>query len=123
MIGNININSIYYTFDQLKLLVKGNIDILVITDGLIDESFPTSQFPSDSFAKTYRLDRNPKGSGVLIYFLEDIPRETLKINGMPSDIESIFLQLNLIKTKLVFCGCYHPPSQLDELLFYNMDKV
>ena len=31
LIGNLNINSISNKFDQLKLLVRGKVDILVIT--------------------------------------------------------------------------------------------
>ena len=108
VIGNININSISSKFDQLKLLVEGNIDILVVTESIIDESFPTNQFLIDGFAKTYRLDRNQEGNGIFIYIREVIPCKPLKLNSMPSDIEGIFLELNLINKKSVFCGCYNP---------------
>ena len=39
-------NSISSTakFDQLKLLVQGNVDILVITVGKLDESLPLISF-------------------------------------------------------------------------------
>ena len=112
MIGNININSISSKFDQLKLLVEGNIDILVVTESIIDKIFPTNQFLIDGFAKTYRLERNQEGNGIFIYIREDIPCKPLKINSMPSDTEGIFLELNLIKIRSVFCGCYHPPRTM-----------
>ena len=44
LIGNLNINSISNKFDQLKLLVRGKVDILVITETKLDSTFPTSQF-------------------------------------------------------------------------------
>ena len=34
-----------------------------------------------------------------IYIREDIPSKELKINNTPEDIESIFIETNLIKTK------------------------
>ena len=59
MTGNINLNSISSKFDQLKCLVEGNIDILFVTETVVDESFHTKQF-IDGFSKTYWLDRNQK---------------------------------------------------------------
>ena len=50
--GNINLNSISSKFDQLKCLVEGNIDILFVTETVVDESFHTKQF-IDGFSKTY----------------------------------------------------------------------
>ena len=44
LIGNLNINSISNKFNQLKLLVRGKVDILVITETKLDSTFPTSQF-------------------------------------------------------------------------------
>ena len=44
IIGNLNINSLSSKFDQLKLLIQGKIDILIITETKLDDSFPTEQF-------------------------------------------------------------------------------
>ena len=33
-----------------------------------------------------------------------------------------FIKVNLIKTKWLFCGCYHLPSQSDQYLFENIEK-
>ena len=48
--------------------------------------------------------------------------DILKLNT-PEDIESIFIKINLIKTKWLFCGCYHPPSQSDQYFFENIGKA
>ena len=71
VIGHININSLRNKFESLKILIKGNIDILVITESKLDESFPTQQFVIEDFSLPYRYDRN--GGGVMIYVREDIP--------------------------------------------------
>ena len=64
IIGQININSILSKFNQLKELVLKHVDILVICETKLDETFPSSQFHMDGFSLPYRLDRNRNG-GVL----------------------------------------------------------
>ena len=41
---------------------------------------------------------------------------------VPTDIETIFLEINLRKSKWLLCGCYHPPSQSDDYFFPNVGK-
>ena len=123
VIGNLNINSISNKFDNLKLIIQGRIDILVITETKTDSTFPLNQFAIQGYSKPYRFDRNRNGGGVFIYVREDIPSRELKIHNTPEDIESIFIEINLIKTKWLFCGCYHPPSQSDQYFFENIGKA
>ena len=66
LIGNLNINSISNKFDQLKLLVQGKVDILVITETKLDTTFPTSQFLIEGYSEPYRFNRNRNGGGILI---------------------------------------------------------
>ena len=47
----------------------------------------------------------------------------LKIHNTPEDIESIFIEINLIKNKWLFCGYYHPPSQPDQYFFEIFGKT
>ena len=42
--GNLNINSMNNKFDQLKLMVEKNIDVLVVTESELDKIFSTKQF-------------------------------------------------------------------------------
>ena len=49
--------------------------------------------------------------------------QELKTHNTPEDIESIFIKINLIKTKWLFCGCYHPPSYSDQYFFENIGKA
>ena len=44
VVGHLNINSIRNKFNFLAHQVKGNIDILMISETKLDESFPPSQF-------------------------------------------------------------------------------
>ena len=56
IIGNLNINSIRNKFEQLKETVLHFIDILVVTETKLDETFLESLFLMDGFSKPYRLD-------------------------------------------------------------------
>ena len=51
---------------QCLLLLK-HIDVLVITEAKLDDSFPTSQFLMTGFAEPFRLDQDRNGGGVMIY--------------------------------------------------------
>ena len=42
--GQININGLGNKFGSLQMLIKANINIFVITETKIDETFPSSQF-------------------------------------------------------------------------------
>ena len=123
VIGNLNINSTSNKFDKSKLITQGKTDILVITETKTDSTFPLNQFAIQGYSKHYRFDRNRNKSGVFIYVREDIPNKELKIHNTPEDIESIFIKINLIKTRWLFCGCYHPPSQSDQYFFDNTGKA
>ena len=99
VIGNLNINSISGKIDSLKLIIQGKIDILVITETKTNSDFPLNQFTIQGYSKPFRFDINRNGGGVYTYVLEDIPSRELKIHNTSEDIESIFIEINLIKTK------------------------
>ena len=120
IIATLNINSIRNKFDQLKLSIIGNIDILVVTETKIDHTFSTNQFMIDGFSEPYRRDRNGNGGSILIYVREDIPSKQLIDHTFPDDIETIFIEINLRKCKLLLGGSYHPPSQSHNYFF---DKI
>ena len=44
IIGNLNTNSLTVTFAQLQEIVLKYVDILILTETKLDDSFPTSQF-------------------------------------------------------------------------------
>ena len=95
IIGNLNINSLSSKFEQLKVSIQGKIDILIITETKLDDSFSVDQFAMNGYTKPYRFDRNRNGGGVTIYIREDIPSRELNLLNIPSDIESIFIEISL----------------------------
>ena len=71
--GQVNVNYVLSKFNQLKELVLKDVDILVIYETKLDETFPSSQFHMNGFSLPYRLDRNCHGGGVMIFVRKDIP--------------------------------------------------
>ena len=122
IIATLNINSIRNKFDQLILSIKDNIDVLVLTETKLDDTFPTSQFMISGFSKPYRRDRNKNGGGILIYVRDSIPSKELSNHNLPDDIESIFVELNFRKSKWLLMGTYHPPSQSDSYFFNKVSN-
>ncbi len=64
IIAHLNINSLRNKFDSLAQLVSGNIDILIIGETKLDDSFPSNNFIINGFKKPYRRDRNSDGGGL-----------------------------------------------------------
>ena len=101
-IGTLNINSLSPKFEQLKAVIGKNLDILTIQETKLDSSFPTGQFKLEGYSEPYRLDRNRNGGGVMIYVREDIPSKLLSKHNFTKNVEGMFVEINLRKTKLLF---------------------
>ena len=75
--------------------IKGKVDILVISETKLNESFPVGQFKIPGFATPFCRYRNEFSGGIMVFVREDIPakqisNETLNIEGL--FIELIFCQ-------------------------------
>ena len=99
IIGHLNINSIRNKFKLLSEQVRDNIDVLMISETKIDESFAVSQFLTDGFSTPFRLDRNDNGGGILVYVREDIPAKSIKVPYISKETECLAIELNLRKMK------------------------
>ena len=90
---------------MLKETVTGYVDILLITESKLDNSFPTAQFQINRFSSHYRLDRNAPGGGILLYDREDLPSKLLKGTEFEGNLEAMFVEINLRKKKwLLSCS-------------------
>ena len=99
------------------------MDILIFGETKLDSSYPTSQLLINGFKRPFRLDRNSRGGGVLIYVRTDIPCKQLDNHDFPEGIEGIFVEINLRKSKWLLLGTYHPPSQKDNFYFKNVARA
>ena len=63
-IGQININSLRNKFSFLCEAVSGNIDVLLVTETNLDNSFPNAQFHIHGYTTSYSLCKNANGGGL-----------------------------------------------------------
>ena len=94
--------------NKSKFLEKdicANLDILLIPETKLDDSFPSAKFLLDGFSKSYRLDRCSNGGGILLYIRDNIPSRLLSISNKT---ESIFAEINFSKKKWLICASNNP---------------
>ena len=77
-IGSLNINSLPNKIDDLRTLVTDNLDILVVEETKIDDTFSDESIKIPGYEhKPFRRDRKRRGGGIMTYVREDIPRSSI----------------------------------------------
>ena len=92
LIGHFKINSIRNKVDMLSYMIGNKIDILMISESKLNDTFPSSQFVIDSFTEPFRLDRTRNGGGILLYVKNNISATLLTNYTLPEDIEALFVE-------------------------------
>ena len=64
----INIYSLRNKFDMLTNSITAYIDILMISETKLDDTFPHALYLKD-FSNPYRVDRNSHSGGILVYVI------------------------------------------------------
>ena len=121
VIGHLNINSLRNKFEALKLIVNDNLDILIISETKLDDTFPVNQFTLDGY-NHFRVDKNSNSGGIIIFIREDVPCKKITITEWPSDLEGIFIEINLRKIKWLLFGGYNPHKQIISQFLYSLSK-
>ena len=99
ILGHLNINSVRNKSEALTYIIDNNIDLLLISETKLDDSFPTAQFQMKGFSVPYRYDRNGEGGGL-----------KLLISKSKCNIEILSAAVNLRKRKW-FLNCSYNPHQ------------
>ena len=86
------------------------VDILLLLETRLDDSFPTAQFSLNGFCKPYRLDRSSNGGGILLYVRDDIPSRLLTDYKIKDNLELFFVEVNIRKKKWLL-GCSYNPHK------------
>ena len=77
IIAPLNINSLRNKFGFLSSKITKHVDILLLSETKLDDSFPTAQFSLNGYCKPYRLDSSSNGGSILLYVRDDIPSQLL----------------------------------------------
>ena len=68
----------------------------------------------DGFSMPYRHDRSAHVGGIVVYFRNNITEKLLKFENLPSEIEAIFIEMNIKSKKWLFYCTYNPNKSLIE---------
>ena len=97
LIGHLNINSLRNKFEILVSSIAVNLDILMISETKLEQSFPVSQFLIPGFENPIRLDRSSSGGGIMLYIREGIPLKLLKSSGLTANTEALLVEVKINK--------------------------
>ena len=97
IMAHININSLRNKFDMFTNSVSEYIDILMISETKLDDTFPHALYHLKDFSNPYRLDRNSHGGGILVYVRDNIPSNLVKLDQKFENFEGFFIELELSK--------------------------
>ena len=104
-------------------LIANEIDVLLLSERKLDETFPLEQFLISGFAKPLRLDRNSKGGDIMLFIRDNIPSRLLKPGNLPSNTEAFFIEINVRKKKWLMCCGYNPNKSLINKFTHDIGKV
>ena len=121
--GHLNINHLQNKFEPLMSLVKDKLDLFLLTETKIDQSFTTAQFVIEGYSKPFRRDRDKMGGGLLLYVREDITCKEIKQTILPSDIECLFIEMNLRNKKYLIVGGYNPHKDSSSYFLDHVGKA
>ena len=105
IVGQLDINSLSNKFQALQFTINRNLDIILLLERKLDDSFPSAKFMLKNFGIPHRHDRNSNGGGLLLQVHEVIRFKFLKVNS-DCNIESICVEVNLRKRKWFINGLY-----------------
>ena len=89
-------------------MLLDDVDIFMVREAKLDDSFPVSQFNVEGFSTPFRLDRNKNGGGIILYIRSYIIASKLTSFTFPNDIEAFFIEINLKGNKWLICCSYNP---------------
>ena len=116
VIGHSNINSLRNKLDQVKLLVRGKIDILVFVKTKLAWSFPNNRGILENILMWWKKS----GGEIFINVREVISNNHLTEHKLPNDIETSFLEMNPRITKWWLSGLYRTSSHSKEHYLKNI---
>ena len=107
MTGHFNINSLRNKFESLQEQINdGNVDILLISETKLDNSFPNGHFLIKGYSAPYRRDRDAESACIVLFIREDIHSKLLAVED--SITKGLYVEINLPRKKwLLYCS-YNP---------------
>ena len=98
------------------------VDILLLAETKLDDSFRTAQFSLNGFCKPYRLDRGSDGGGILLYVRDNISSRLLTNYKIKDNLEMFFVEVNIGKKKWLLGCSYNPHKSNISNYLHHLNK-
>ncbi len=104
------------------------LDVLIIQETKIDDSFPDNQFYVNMY-KLYRQDFRNNEGGIMMYIRNDIPQfrrpdiEAYSFNNDNGRIEILAVECKVNKEKWIFVSIYKQPKVKTNILSTCIDNI
>ena len=110
------------TFTTVEELIKGKIDVFLISKFKIDKKFPNQQFQVNGY-KMIRRDRYKFGGGLIFNIKEENPSKGLSLECIPRNEELFLLYLTVENQKWLFIGLYKLPTKNEKYFLDQLSKT
>ncbi len=109
LIAQININSLQYKHEELKILLENNlVDCLFVSETKFNASHVSAKYEVENY-KLFRKDNtHDNGGGLVCYLRSDIPSREEVYESHPCENLTIMAHINGVKWALI--GAYRKPS-------------
>lgn len=127
ILAHININSLRHKFSEISIMLHEKmIDILVISEAKLDDSFTNNLFHVNGYCM-YRQDNTAKSGGIVVFIKDCIANSCGKIKIYEKSLECITVDFIVDKNRYTLIAMYkHPkcPNDYFEQQFeYLYDKL
>ena len=98
---HLNLSSLQNKFFSISELIKGKVDIFLINQSKVDESFTNNQFAMSGYK--FIRDRNKFGGGIAFYITDQLTSLIIAIK-ISSDIEILTIEITISEKKILVAG-------------------
>ena len=115
---HLNINSLLPKIDELRHMARlSNAAVIRISESKLDKSITNSEILIENY-DLLRCDQKRNGDGFACYIRNDL--SYTQKNLFPNDIENVFFEIHLPKTKPITAGIFYcPPIQTNFIKTLN----
>ena len=97
-------------------MIKDLLDILIIAETKLDDTFLQEQFLIEGFKQPYRLDVSQNSGGLLVYLKYGIISKELKKENISKEIQVIPIELNIRKQNGCYCQSTSHQNKIQDYL-------
>ena len=95
-------------FELVTEMVRDKVDLLIVSEKKFDSTFPDTQSNMKSYSKPYRLDRNSKAGGIILYVRKDVPSKLINSSCIDLGKKNFLVKLFRRKQKRRIICNYDP---------------